>query len=165
MEHKTSREQSMELLEKYSEGRIPVQVIDIAKKLGITVFSDPDYPEFRSGHIQIDDSGAASIIVNAKHSSARKRFTIAHEICHFINDMDYLRRHKVIDRDGSARDPSYRMREKRANEFAAELLMPEEQFVDQWIALEDIEDVANYFGVSKPAALIRATNLGLITSE
>lgn len=79
--------------------------------------------------------------------------------------MDYLQQHKAIDRDGDAADSSYRLREQRANEFAAELLMPESKFVQQWIDLGTVEKVADYFGVSKPAAIVRATNLGIIASE
>ncbi len=115
-------------------------------------------------HIHVDDAGNSTIVVNEKHSPERKRFTIAHEIAHSYFDGDYLKLHKVIDRNGNAADASYRERERRANDFAANLLMPEEQFIQQWIALGGLEKVTDYFFVSKEAAHYRAINLGLLSA-
>ncbi len=142
--------------------RFPVPVIEIATALGIRVFADPDYPRKRSGHIELSEDGIASIIVNDKQAPVRKRFTIAHEIAHFQLDSDYLKQHRLIDRDGDAMDATYRRRESCANSFAAHLLMPEDQFVEQWVALGSVEKVADYFGVSCEAARFRAMNLGLM---
>jgi Zn-dependent peptidase ImmA (M78 family) len=150
-----------ELLGQFGAGRFPVPVIEIAGQLGINVLSDPDYQNEGSGHIEIDDAGKASIIVNEKQSPVRKRFTIAHEIAHYIFDMDYLKQHRSIDRDGNAADGTYREREKRANCFAALLLMPEDQFIEQWIALGSIDKIADYFSVSRDAARYRSMNMGL----
>lgn len=151
------------LFENFGAGRFPVPIVEIANNLGISVFRTQNYPSEKNGHIQLDENDTATIIVNDKHSPERKRFTIAHEIAHFQFDMDYLKQYKSIDRDGDANDTSYRLREVRANEFAANLLMPEKQFVAQWLALLDMEKVADYFAVSKETAKYRAINLGLLT--
>lgn len=150
------------LLRDYSNGRFPVPVIEIATKLGIGVFADKSYPDDKNGHIQIDNDSKMLIVVNSKHPAVRKRFTIAHEIAHFEYDIDYLKQYGSIDRKGDASDSSYRAREKRANSFAAELIMPEEQFIEQWIALNCIDEVADYFFVSSDAVKYRALNIGLI---
>lgn len=165
MDYAATQKTVQELLDQYSGGRYPVPVIEIATRLGINVFADPDYPENRSGHIELDDKGNASIIVNDNQAPVRKRFTIAHEIAHFIFDMDYLQKHGQIDRDGDAADETYRDREKIANYFAAHLLMPEGPFVEQWLALGTLDKVADYFSVSKDAAKFRAINIGLISAQ
>lgn len=161
MNYTDTQEEVNKLLAQYGAGKFPVPVIEIATRLGIKVLSDPDYHRGGNGHIEIDEQGNASIIVNENQPPVRKRFTIAHEIAHFIFDKDYLKEHGAIDRNGNAADPSYRGRERRANYFAAHLLMPEEQFVEQFLALDDIEKVADYFSVSRDAARFRAINTGL----
>lgn len=153
------------LLSGDASGRFPVPVIQIAASEGIKVMTDPDYPDDRSGHIEVNADGTATIIVNGKHSSTRKRFTIAHEIGHFVFDLDYLREHGYIDRDGDAMDASYRKRESRANSFAAQLLMPEQTFIQQWVALKSVDRVADYFSVSRDAVRFRAMNLGLTVAQ
>jgi len=53
-------------------------------------------------------------------------------------------------------------KEMEANKFAAELLMPECDFIRVWSERDgNAVRVANYFGVSKPAAEFRAKNLAL----
>lgn len=160
-----TQERTNSLLQQIAAGRFPVPVVEIATRLGIQVLTNPNYPNDGSGHIEIDQNGNATIIVNEKQSPVRKRFTIAHEIAHFQYDMDYLREHGSIDRDGDAADPTYRARERRANDFAAQLLMPEAAFIEQWIALRSIDKTADYFSVSKDAARYRAVNLGLLPAQ
>lgn len=162
---KNTKKAATELLGTFADGRFPVPVIEIANGLGIKVMADPDYRDDGHGHIQLDDKGHATIIVNDKQPPVRKRFTIAHEIAHFKFDMDYLKEHGCIDRNGDAGDATYRMRERRANKFAAQLLMPEAPFIEQWIAMRDLEKVSDYFSVSKEAAKFRAINLGLFSAS
>lgn len=164
MSHTEAQQKAHSLLEAVAAGRFPVPVVQIADSLGISVLADPDYPHDLNGHISLDDSGKQVIVVNERHFPERKRFTIAHEIAHAQFDMDYLRQHRIIDRDGNAADPSYRARERRANDFAANLLMPEKQFIEQWIALGSLDKVSDYFFVSKDAAKYRAINLGILSA-
>lgn len=67
--------------------------------------------------------GASSICINSRESMARQRFTICHEIAHLV--LDLASNHEEI--------PSWSYAKKHENEmwcdmFAAELLMPYEQF-------------------------------------
>jgi Zn-dependent peptidase ImmA (M78 family) len=150
-----------EVLSKAHTYPMPVPVVDVAKTLGISVYQESEYNENRDGHIEIDGDGRPAIIVNAHKPAVRKRFTISHEIAHFIHDKDYLMEHGSIDRNGRESDSSYREREVRANQFAAKLLMPESLFIEQWTR-STLDDVANYFGVSQEAAHYRAASLGLV---
>jgi Zn-dependent peptidase ImmA (M78 family) len=146
-------------------GVIPVPVVKIAKSLDVEVIGTRQYPNAaKDGHTQIFEN-IPHIIFNEQKIPERSRFTIAHELGHVIFDKDYIKTHGSIDRDGVASDETYRQREVKANAFAAELLMPEEEFVDFFIKGGTIEEAAEYFFVSLMAAAIRATNLGLVRAN
>lgn len=69
-----------------------------------------------------DEDNKRSIIVNAKHPPQRRLFTIAHELGHY-----YLHRDcKIQFMCNDLFQSDYPTLEKEANDFAAELLMPEE---------------------------------------
>lgn len=149
------------LLEKYAPNQFPVPVISIAEAVGLSVFGDTEYDKNKDGHISFE-CGVTKIIVNSHKSASRKRFTIAHEIGHFFHDSEYLMQHGSIDRDGIELDETYKIREVKANDFAASLLMPKEKFFEIWNKVNhDIEKCADYFFVSKEAVGFRAINLGL----
>jgi Zn-dependent peptidase ImmA (M78 family) len=50
--------------------------------------------------------------------------------------------------------------EREANQFAAELLMPEEEFIKQ-AETKNIDGLSDYFGTSLEAIGFRALNLGI----
>lgn len=135
----------------------PIQTIDLAGKLGIRVFKT-DWPNSISGKIQRDSArGGASgfaIFVNKSHPETRRRFTIAHEIAHYV-----LHEHKIGD--GIFDDAMYRSglgnrEEMQANSLAADILMPR-KYVDEFrsIAGDDVETLAHQFNVSIEAMSYR----------
>lgn len=152
-----------DILNMHAAGEFPVPVISICEKMGVGVVCDDNYRSKRSGHTELEGDKFL-IVVNDKESPERKRFSIAHELAHTIFDEDYVRKHGTIDRDGDAADESYRVRERRANDFAANILMPEDEFIQIWQSFKNIKDVSEYFFVSKEAAKFRAMNLGLVTA-
>ncbi|MBM3239954.1 ImmA/IrrE family metallo-endopeptidase [Candidatus Poribacteria bacterium] len=103
----------------------------------------------------------------AERSQGRERFTIAHELGHFLLHSDestsasifFACREKDIHSTVSNRNR--RGKESEANRFAAELLMPErlvEQLAQRWKA--SIPKMAHRFDVSAEAMGIRLTQLG-----
>lgn len=104
------------------------------------------------------DCGKSYIFLKKSLDDNRKKFTIAHELGHFyipwhselmfgcdINEIDFKN--------------DYAPREKEANMFAAELLMPSEEFKKNFssiISYKGISELANRFGVSFQAALNRS---------
>lgn len=91
----------------------------------------------------------------------RDRFTIAHELGHWIlhyigTDACKAGKTMIADRFGSGRV------ETEANWFAASFLMPSAKFKDFWNDVKDVSAVAERFRVSEQAAEIRARSLGLI---
>jgi Zn-dependent peptidase ImmA (M78 family) len=158
------------IYEKYRNA-FPFPVFEYANEIGITVYADSSMPSMVSGAIS-QDNGKYEIILNAKHSLNRMRFTLAHELSHYFNDKEYLSsvgeiqdsskqacKKWLFRDDGTCSDREMRGRDVYANQFAAELLMPEEVFVEKWQECTSVEQVAEYFGVSADAARIRASVL------
>jgi Zn-dependent peptidase ImmA (M78 family) len=102
----------------------------------------------------------ALVLVGSRKPSSRQRFTLAHELAHYlVDDLDPFRVDELGVRARS-------LTEMRANAFAAHLLMPE---AGVRAAVEDVEDdaeravrVALSFGTSVSAAAYQLGNLGLL---
>ena len=97
----------------------------------------------------------------------RFRFTIAHEIGHWVVH--------CLEGKASELAPSFcrpvdltetadRSLEREANVFAAELLMPQPAVLEAWEELEDVGACASRFDVSPTAMHWRVHNLGLVDS-
>src|SRR3954468_10495898 len=66
------------------------------------------------------------IVVNGAEAETRRRFTIAHELGHWICQCLEGIAEPVMCRDNDLSTATNRAREREANVFAAELLMPED---------------------------------------
>lgn len=122
---KTSREwasltdEQRLIIEKHHK-ELPVAVGAIARDFGIKVLKST-MPGSISGEIRETD-GAVTIKVNRHDVKERQRFTIAHEIAHFLLHKDRLA-------GGIEDDVLYRSRlsdelEREANRLAADIIMP-----------------------------------------
>lgn len=152
-----------EVMVKYCDV-LPVPLVEVATDLGLKIFFSSELKDNESGSIGLEDDGFI-IYLNEKHSPNRNRFTLAHEIGHYVNDQDYFEKNSsIIDHVKLNRieaiDPELATRERRANEFAANLLMPEGKFKSVCETYRNIEKVAKYFDVSISAASIRLDRLG-----
>ena len=108
------------------------------------------------------------IIVNSNHAANRHsagcRFTLAHELCHLLFDREAGRRLAIASGPWAPRDV-----ERRANAFAAMLLMPT-SLVQQAVAtlsvpvatVEGIREVASRLRAGRSAVLNHLKNLGFI---
>lgn len=111
--------ENLMIIRKY-QNEIPVKVGHIANDMGIIV-KKATLAAGISGEIKLVD-GNVVIRVNRHDVKARQRFTLAHEIGHFL-----LHRDKIGD--GIVDDILYRSRlsdelEAQANSLAADILMP-----------------------------------------
>lgn len=102
------------------QNELPIPVGQIAKELGLTVNSST-LPAGISGEIKLVDSNYV-IRVNRHDIKARQRFTVAHEIAHYLL-------HRDLIGDGISDDILYRSAlsdtlEAEANRLAADILMP-----------------------------------------
>ncbi len=140
----------------------PVDVEAAAKSLGIEVdyaFLDPEI----SGQIEALPNGAYRITVNAGDAETRQRFTLAHELGHYLY-------HRTLIGSGVDDDRAYRStakgiyhntrigpkQETEANRFAANLLMPNHLIADlRERGVRRTEEVAKALGVSVAAMRVR----------
>lgn len=155
--------QKLAIVNNYIESAaVPIEVVNLAQRLGLRVYNAP-WPDTVSGKIQRDsrhggESGFA-IFVNQNHSHVRRRFTIAHEIGHYVL-------HEAQIGDGIFDDAMYRSGlsnaiEAQANRMAADILMPR-SLLDRYVKVNgnDPSVLAGAFDVSEQAMKIR---LGLNT--
>ena len=136
----------------------PVNVVRLTYDLGMVLYKTGDWPETMSGMIQKDRKGGGksgySIIVNDKHCEVRRRFTIAHEIGHFVLHPDLIGDSIGDDWLYRSRLPS--IREAEANRFAANLLMPND-LIEKVAAdgADTIPDLARVFEVTRSTVSAR----------
>lgn len=131
----------------------PVQLGALAHELGVRILVS-SLPHKVSGTLTKEANDQWTIRVNRDESKTRQRFTIAHEIAHFILHRDEIG-------NGISDDVFYRSglsdrREREANRLAAEILMPWtliNKAVDEGVNTP--EDLAKSFQVSEAAMKVR----------
>ena len=151
------------VLERYLS-EVPVKLGAIAREFDLTVRLSTLKPG-QSGMIaRLGDSYI--IKVNRHETRERQRFTLAHEIAHFLLHREIIDQSdsgivdNVLYRSGAPEEMEY-----EANRLAADLLMPNAKVNSELEALgalvsEDvIESLAQLFQVSKVAMEIRLTTM------
>lgn len=137
--------------------RAPVDVREMAEGLGLNVWRKSLTGDV-SGMILRDHKhgGKAgySIFVNAAHPRTRQRFTIAHEIAHFLLHRDRIG--DGIEDDALLRSGLSTLEEVQANKLAAKILMPLHLLRREMNAgTRKLPELARKFGVSPQAMSIR----------
>ncbi len=152
-------ENERKIIEKYSK-ETPVRLGAIARDLGIEVYRSSLKPNI-SGLIEPSPTAPSGfrIKINRHESDERQRFTLAHEIGHFI-----LHRYDigggVVDNTLYRSNLSSR-KEMEANRFAANLIIPlanlREEIGEMGRAISDdtVVALAKKFRVSQQAMSIR----------
>lgn len=167
-------EEQLKIIEDHQRA-LPIEAVNIAEALGLTVHRTTNWDDEGnsgvSGKIVRDrqrggKSGYA-IYVNGAHSLARRRFTIAHEIAHFILHREHIG-------DGIFGEALYKSDlqsdlEASANRLAARILMPmhllEKKFNElpsDFSSERIIAILADDFKVSREVMTYRLGDLGLI---
>lgn len=132
----------------------PIPVLDIAEDNGADVRFD-FFPNFKDKVSGLCDFQTGRIYVNAADSDERRRFTIAHELGHWVLHRDYFLQHpnkyRIFPRFAQPdyNDPF----EREANRFAADLLVPDHLIKPVRGAAPS--RLAAIFGVSKQMMEIR----------
>ena len=152
-----------------SKESFKIDVDQIIENLGITV--ENTYFTAHSGQY---DSENKKMSINILESSKRQRFTKSHELGHFVF------RHEGIS--NRLQEPKVNnAKERAANQFAAELLMPKTlltKAIDQmsndylmtWDELDKLDDdiiisyLSDKLDVSKDAMKYRLINLGVLST-
>jgi len=128
--------------------------------------------ETLSGALVKDSEDDFIIYVNNSDSDHRKRFTIAHEIGHFISYKKAGLTKPILDRDNTIEDhcvyvgrtadgsDNDQKAEIEANSIAAELLMPETKVRDLVQDKFTVDALAKKFDVSRASMSVRLSKLG-----
>jgi len=150
------RREAQRLLDAAGVTRAPVSLRDVVSYLNLSLVERRREP-FGSEAALVPVGDGHAIELRGRSGERRLRFTIAHEIGHFL-----LHREQAVAERGGATNQASARREREADEFAAELLMPDD-LVRQAV-LEDGADVrrlADRFDVSTQAMSLRLRHLGL----
>lgn len=166
-------ERAQKFCEENNIDTYPVNIVELCEKQGISVF-EAYLPKEVSGFIVIQEENFENyntnrlIVVNLSDLASRKRFTIAHELAHYILHKpvnENLYAHRDAGQNGGI--------EREANIFASNLLMPEHlvknAVQDYAICSENelfdfqiVRMIASDFAVSSQAAQVRLEQLRLI---
>ncbi|PHZ84019.1 ImmA/IrrE family metallo-endopeptidase [Paremcibacter congregatus] len=151
------------VLDQIPDNSFPIPVREIASALNIYEIKEENNISFEGALIAPDNKSEGAIIVRGDRSEQRKRFTIGHELGHYLNPW-----HKSDNPAGfqcttanlaaekSDKNNKLMRMEAEANEFSAELLMPYnkiKQFLNSnsGADIDHIIRLAELFEISKEA--------------
>ncbi len=147
--YKEAEAKAHEVWKELGESEVPTNLQSIVKKLGIPVKKvegiDIEGLAFSSR------GGEVFIMFNGSDPLARRRFTVAHEIGHFLLDH--------IPIEGATEQISQNAQEKEANTFSSHLLVPRadlKEFVKN--KNKTLEDIVGRYNVSKEVATYAVLN-------
>jgi hypothetical protein len=159
------------LLAQIQDVPIPVPIDEIARQLDILEIRDLETESFEGGLLTDQEKSNGIILVNAASRVQRRRFTIGHELGHFLCPW-----HVPKDPDGfycspddmrkvtAAKGDRLAEMEVQANRFSALVLMPEAHFKKDLsrkagVDIQHVIDLAGRYKVSKEAATRRYVEL------
>lgn len=160
------------ILREHAISRHPVPVDRLARQMGLRLAFEPFEGDLSGMLYRDDGEGSPVIVVNSLNPKVRQRFTIAHELGHFVLHDDLLFIDKPVAvrfrdaRSSLATNPE----EIEANRFAASLLLPKAWVVaeaDRRLARSPdiasealVDELARTFDVSRQAMELRLSGLG-----
>ncbi len=161
------KQEHQDILNRFS-GICPVPIEYIADALGYSIkYFEPNSLETRNV-LGIVNYKEKKISINGLDGDYRQRFTIAHEIAHIFNgddedgeiDIDYRTNIDGINNND---------KEKKANQVAAEILMPKDEFIKKFneiklttkLQIVVVVNLSYYFKVSEEAVSFRMNKLHL----
>lgn len=139
---------------------LPVKLGALASSLGIKVLLSTLSPGI-SGQIGVND-GKFIIKINRHEARHRQRFTLAHEIAHFLLHKDRIResdgewRENILLRSGQPAQVEY-----QANRLASDLIIPPNILIEildkreGTVTDDTIRELSGKFGVSTAAMEVR----------
>ena len=138
------------------------RLTEIAEEFGIDVLYRPA-ESYDGALLRIRDAQRGCIVINSRiREESRKRFTLAHEIAHFVLPGQQevsapCKQQRIENWDADLYRP-----ELEANRFAADILMPRglvAEFVQSEPSLESIRSIAQLCGTSLTASAVRLITL------
>ena len=144
----------------------PTNMERIIRAIGVQLDRNASLAECISGQTENIGDGKYKISTNKNDHYYRKRFTMAHELGHFLyhshligDGVDDNRAYRNTQ-DGQFYNPLIGRREEtEANKFAASILMPSELVEEERAEGGDVAALAKKFQVSRQAMEIRLDGL------
>ena len=130
------------VIEKYWKLIVPVDVHEIARRMKITIVSDPFLPV--SGEFSLEEKNRPLIRSNTSENPLRQKFTLAHALGHYLlhagnQPFFHLARERVV---------AWQM-EHQAWDFAFELFIPRTALVRLMRTSWNDADLREHFQVSE----------------
>ena len=128
----------------------PIPIKALARQYGLTLaVGEPTKIEISrfSGYLDFEEQ---EIVVNCFDSVYRQRFTIAHELGHFLMHQDLSGNKKLINRKSpiNSKQNDKPWYETEADAFAAHLLVPLHFLKKEDLTISTIQDLSKKYGVS-----------------
>lgn len=161
------------LLDKAGIKKAPVEIERIARLLKVEIRKHPYKGNSDLSGILVRDQGKVVVGINSNHHEHRQRFSIAHEIGHYLlhegNKVFVDREYKVNFRDSNS-SLGTNIQEIEANIFASLLLIPENLLLKDLsryeIDVQDQEDIqkfaetlADKYNVSPTSMMLRLSSI------
>ncbi len=138
----------------------PTPLNKVAKYLGYQI-QTLDFPSDFDG-VNLSKKGGGLIGVNANHHLNRQRFTVAHELAHFMKGHT-ISQSKLNNYTTRAAADIYNhedIQEREANFLASELLIPR-HFLERDALAHTIDELYKKYLVSKQAMIIKLQRANL----
>lgn len=137
-----AKQEARDIWKNHGREKVPVDLDEVIQGIGIPV--QAIHLE-RDGLTRMDENGLCFIMYNNRAPLVRQRFTLAHEIGHVA--LDHV--HLGVDTSQCFKDS----REKEANAFASELLIPSSD-LKKFVKNKDktMQDIIQRYQVSNEAA-------------
>ncbi|QUN13621.1 ImmA/IrrE family metallo-endopeptidase [Clostridium sp. C1] len=162
------------ILEYFKINEYPVPIVSIAKKIGFKSFAK-ELPKDLSGIIAIDIDLKSIfetdkiMLINVLDNPGHRKFTMAHELGHYIFDFNEKEETTYYDAYNTDDESTSSDKEKRANRFAAALLMPKDEFSSSYqdfknkykTKFEIVNSLCDKFAVSRTAVEKRMAELSI----
>ncbi|HEX3756871.1 MAG TPA: ImmA/IrrE family metallo-endopeptidase [Rhizomicrobium sp.] len=150
----------------YQGGRVAIH--SIARALDIDEIRTEPLDNLEGALLTTADRNRGSILVNSKAGPGRQRFTIGHELGHFLipshmgSDSGFHCSRSDMQISSAGADETRKRQESEANRFAIEILAPRRAssaFLDASPDIAQILAMAEAFAISRAAAARRFVEL------
>lgn len=139
-----------------------VPIVEILASLGFKIYQSNLEPNGLSAYIVVDSQLNAVfqsdkiICVHIQDNIGHKKFALAHELGHYIFDFNDDKDLHYYDTYFPHKNEN-EMQEKRANKFAANLLMPEKEFRKKFKEYKKTENKENIIHLLEQYFVVSAT--------
>lgn len=120
------------------------------KPLGLSLYTCPDFQDLKGMYVWVEDRPC--VFIKADLPRSHRDLILAHELGHHLLHQDLLAGLKILQ-DHSFMDMASQP-EIEANLFAADLLIPDQDFLDLAEAGSSLDQLAVFFG--QPVGLVQA---------